>query len=454
MSKDTTITRIVREELCDHLLTRGNDLMGKLVDRLIRFHYLRISPVLICGESGSGKEFVARAFQSDGKNLDPKPFHALNCAAVSREFVESRLFGHDKGAFTGATGKRKGILRLAERGVFLDEIDKADPQIQDSLLRYLRTGEIQTLGSDEVEPHETVVAFGTSASPELLLAEMKIKLMQDRLIKAGSKDLSEYRKEATKQIESLTKLLIDSKTTWLRDFLNRVTPFTLCVPPIRHRKDDLSIIVPSFLEAAKVGFKKKIKTVSAELLHFIMVYDWPGNMAEIENFVKAGVAFTNSSALTLEACLECYTGNFTASELLFGADEGMFKKIAWPSYSLGYLKIPLASTYRSLFFHETENSLSWPFLMGKRDRQAPFVPAGKLKKVLSNLHFMRLLDLTEDNKSHMDYRLDRKYDRDKLHQFFKLRAGELTFEEIGPQLGFGSRPTFLKWRRDNHIDGL
>ncbi len=451
---NTSIVKIQRNKLCEHLLTHGEGIMGKLVDRLIRFHYLHVSPILVCGESGSGKEFVAKAIQSDGRQINPEQFYAINCAATSREFVTSMLFGHEKGSFTGADKRRIGVIQSAERGVFLDEIDKADISIQAALLRYLRTGEIEAIGKDRPEVHKTQITFGTSTSPDMLLAEMELKLMSDHLNElGGGKDLSRFRKELKAKIDYHSKALEDDKSKWLRDFLNRITPFSLYVPPLRHRKEDLSLMIPRFLQDAQDEFNRKITKVSADLLHFAFVYGWPGNIAELENFIRAGVAFTDSQTLTLKSCLECYTGSYSDKELLFGVSEGSFKKMPWPDYSIDYLRIPRSSYYCSLFHYETEDSFGWPFFMGKRDRSIPVIRVVKLKKILQNLHIMRRLDQRGDYKLLFENSPINRIDHIKLQQFFKLRNKKLSLTEIGKKLGFGTRPTFLKWRKANFVDG-
>lgn len=444
---------INRAKLCDHLLTNGDGLMSKVVDRIIRFHKYRISPLLIVGEPGSGKEYVARALQSDGKYLKPKEFFAVNCAVSNRELLQSLLFGHLKGAFTGAFNDRKGILRKAkEKGVFLDEIDKSDTDLQASLLRYLRTGEIETLGADEFDVHKTQVVFGSSVKTEVLLAEWKAQLVEARISNLNGGQLSEiFRKAAKAEKESIFKNDFDSGG-FLPDFLNRVTPFMIVMPPLRERRKDLSKLVPYFIEKACREFNRTIEKVEAELLHFFILYNWPGNIAEVENFTRAGVVFSDGRLLSLKACLEVYAGKHKATQLLLIDEQGdNYPKSAYPELTLQYLRIPQASYYAAHFYEDDPNALGWPFLMGKRKRDAPTISIKKVGRVIKNLHYLRLLECYDDVELILSHKMN-KPNREKIGKYIKLRSKLEKLGDIQQRMGFKNRPSFNKWRKDNFVD--
>ncbi len=202
--------------------------------------------VLITGENGSGKELIARAIHQHSKRKDA-PFVKLNCAAVPHELIESELFGHEKGAFTGAFAARKGKFELAHEGtLFLDEVGDMPAQMQAKLLRVLQEGELERVGGTET---------------------LKVDV---RVIAATNKDLE-------KEIQA---------GRFREDLYFRLNVVQIHSPPLRERKEDLPTLIDTFLaEACRANGRKPLK-VSYEAMALMSAYDFPGNVRELKNLVE------------------------------------------------------------------------------------------------------------------------------------------------------------------------
>jgi len=207
------------------------------------------SPVLILGESGTGKELLARHIHSTSTRMD-KPFVAINCAAIPGDILESELFGHETGSFTGATQQRIGLFEIAAEGtLFLDEVGDMPPQMQVKLLRALQEGEIRRVGGSRT----------IKAAP--------------RIISATNADI--------------TKHLADNKIR--EDFYYRIAVIPLEIPPLRERPKDISLLAKHYISlfCAKIGRESlKIDETALEILQH---YKWPGNARELENVVERAV---------------------------------------------------------------------------------------------------------------------------------------------------------------------
>ena len=215
------------------------------------------SSVLITGESGTGKELVARAIQSMGHRKD-KPFVAINCGAVPFELMESDFFGHEKGAFTGAIGIKIGKFEYADGGtVFLDEISALPMPLQVKLLRVLQERSFERVGSHT--PIKTDV----------------------RIIAATNIDLE----------------LAVNKGVFRDDLYYRLKVVPLDLPPLRERKEDVSILVDHFLKKHSEGCLKPIKGISAAALEALVEYSWPGNVRELENLIERLVVLAKPGAV-------------------------------------------------------------------------------------------------------------------------------------------------------------
>jgi Nif-specific regulatory protein len=218
------------------------------------------STVLLSGESGTGKELAARAIHMNSKRVN-KPFMAVNCAALTETLLESELFGHEKGSFTGALGLKKGRLEIADGGtVFLDEIGELSPSLQVKLLRVLQEREFERVG-------------GTRT--------VKVDI---RLITATNKNLENAVND----------------NTFRQDLYYRLNVVKLEMPPLRDRQDDIPLLANYF--AAKYGERcnRRISGISAEAQERLRNYDWPGNVRELENAMERAVVLGSTDHILLE----------------------------------------------------------------------------------------------------------------------------------------------------------
>jgi DNA-binding NtrC family response regulator len=225
----------------------------------------RIAPqdvtVLIVGESGTGKELVARAIYHHSRRSE-QPFLAINCAAIPETLLESELFGHERGAFTGADRRRIGKFEQANRGtLFLDEIGDAAATTQSKILRVLQDGKFERVGGEETI-HVDV-----------------------RIIAATSKDLD----EAMRQKE------------FRPDLFFRLNTFLLVMPPLRDRPDDIATLAEHFLQRYRKELRVAVRGFSPEAIAALGHYDWPGNVRELESAVKYALVHTAGEVITPEA---------------------------------------------------------------------------------------------------------------------------------------------------------
>ena len=216
-----------------------------------------IHPVLVLGESGTGKELVARAIHFSGARRD-RPFVPVDCGALVPTLMESELFGHEKGSFTGAERAKEGLLKIAEGGtVFFDEIGELPVELQGKLLRGLQEKEIRPVGSTR---------------------RIRIDV---RVIAATNKDLEEE----------------VHKGNFRKDLYFRLNVVTLKLPPLRHRMDDVKELVNTFLERISKSTGQPRKKISADALRLLQTYQWPGNVRELENFIERAIALGSGEIL-------------------------------------------------------------------------------------------------------------------------------------------------------------
>lgn len=215
--------------------------------------------VLITGESGTGKEMVAREIHR--RSTDRKgPFVAINCAAMPEQLIESELFGHEKGSFTGANVRRIGKFEAANHGtLFLDEIGDMSLVTQAKVLRILEDKSFQRLGSNE------------SISTDV------------RIISATNKDLE-------KEIE---------QTRFRSDLYYRLCVVTIQLPPLSERKEDIIELIHHFCKTYSVLYKKEVKGVSTDALKALLSYPWPGNIRQLKNLIERAVVLSDSEEITL-----------------------------------------------------------------------------------------------------------------------------------------------------------
>ena len=216
--------------------------------------------VLVLGETGTGKELLGRAVHARSRRQG-RPLVKVNCASLPSNLIESELFGHEKGAFTGAIAKKIGRFELADKGtIFLDEIGELPVELQSKLLRVLQEGEFERIGS----PHTTKVDVR-------VIAATNRNLIQG--VKAGN---------------------------FREDLYYRLNVFPITSPPLRERKEDVPALVSHFLDkyASKIG--KPLHQVSEKAMGALQAYDWPGNVRELENMIERGVILAQGWALELE----------------------------------------------------------------------------------------------------------------------------------------------------------
>jgi len=241
---------ILFEEACDrhHLVAGESVKMAQAVD-LANKAAASKSTVLLLGESGTGKEIFARAIHNWSDRKD-KPFVAINCVGLSRELLETELFGHEKGAFTGAFQLKKGKMELANEGtVFLDEIGDISPELQTKLLRFLQEREFERVGG--TKPISVDV----------------------RIIAATSRDLDTAVKNGQFREDLYYRL--------------NVVPITL--PPLRERKDDIPVLANYYLRRFAVETKKNFTGITQDAQEKLLAYEWPGNVRELANVIERAV---------------------------------------------------------------------------------------------------------------------------------------------------------------------
>ena len=221
--------------------------------------------VLVCGESGTGKELIAQAIHYHSARRE-KPFVKLNCVAIPEGLLESELFGHEKGSFTGAVQRKSGKFELANTGtIFLDEIGDMTLSTQAKILRVLQEKEFELVGGTQT------IAIDV------------------RVIAATNKDLAQAVQGAL----------------FREDLYFRLNVFSIVVPPLRERKEDIPLLVDHFLHQANDQMSRAVSGVSKEVMDLLMMYHWPGNVRELENCVHRAVVMSDDELITTK-CLPIY----------------------------------------------------------------------------------------------------------------------------------------------------
>jgi two-component system response regulator PilR (NtrC family) len=218
------------------------------------------STVLLTGESGTGKELVAKAIHLNSPRAE-ESFISVNCGAFTESLLESELFGYVRGAFTGATGNKKGLFEVADKGtIFLDEVGDTSLAMQVKLLRVLQERTIRRVGGTEEIPVDV------------------------RIIAATNRDLAE----------------MVAENQFREDLFYRVSVFPLELPPLRHRRDDIPLLAGHFLNRLNDTMGKKIDRISEEALKKLETYEWPGNVRELENAMERAFILETSKELSAQ----------------------------------------------------------------------------------------------------------------------------------------------------------
>ncbi|MGB9975763.1 sigma-54-dependent transcriptional regulator [Thermovenabulum sp.] len=218
------------------------------------------SNVMVTGESGTGKELVARAIHFCGRRKD-KPFEAVNCAAIPQNLLEAELFGYEKGAFTGAEHRKKGIFEIADGGtIFLDEITEMDISLQAKLLRVVQEKEIMPVGSE------------------------KRKKVNVRIISATNKDIKKEVKEGR----------------FREDLFFRLNVINIHIPPLRERREDIPQLAGYFIKKYSKEMGKNVEGIDDKALEILCKYDYKGNVRELQNILERAVALSDKKILGVE----------------------------------------------------------------------------------------------------------------------------------------------------------
>jgi two-component system, NtrC family, response regulator AtoC len=216
--------------------------------------------ILIMGESGTGKELVARAIHAASPRSD-RPFIPVNCGAIPAELLESEMFGHERGAFTGAIGQRAGMFQLANGGsIFLDEVGEMNPTLQVKLLRVLQDREVRPVGADRV---------------------MKVDV---RVIAASNKELAA-------EVEA---------GNFREDLFYRLQVIPIVMPPLRERRSDIPLLVRHFLEKHNRKRPGRPAEIAEEAMVHLWEYDWPGNVRELENLLERLVILSEDGRIDVD----------------------------------------------------------------------------------------------------------------------------------------------------------
>ena len=224
---------------------------------LVRIVAPTTSTALIEGETGTGKELVARAIHEHSTRRDHR-FVRLNCAAIPMGLLESELFGHERGAFTGAVTRKVGRFEVADRGtIFLDEIGDIPLELQPKLLRVVQEGEFERLGSTQTQKANV------------------------RIVAATNKDLAQ----------------LVAQNQFRRDLYYRLNVFPIVVPPLRERRGDIPSLVMHFVSIYAERMNKQIQSIPTEVMEALVSHSWPGNIRELQNFIERSVILASGNVL-------------------------------------------------------------------------------------------------------------------------------------------------------------
>lgn len=273
------LTHIVKKALEQKQLKHENEVLKENIEEIIRPDNLigesfqmkklydlinTVAPadttVMIRGESGTGKELVAKAIHINSKRKY-FPIIPVNCGALAESILESELFGHEKGAFTGAQFKRKGKFEMADGGtLFLDEIATLSTKMQIELLRVIETRQFSRVGGNQLIKSDFRLITATNQSLEELVKEGKFR----------------------------------------EDLYYRLNVFTIHIPPLRERQNDIPVLAHFFLNKFTTAMNKPIKEISPEAMNFIVNYEWPGNVRELENAIERAVVIGKCDKITVD----------------------------------------------------------------------------------------------------------------------------------------------------------
>jgi transcriptional regulator with PAS, ATPase and Fis domain len=244
----------------DNLLVKGSHPVMEKILKICERVALTDSTVLIAGESGTGKELIARFIHTNSRRSS-NPFIGVNCGAIPSELLETEMFGHEKGAFTGAVGSRMGLFQLANGGtIFLDEIGDMSTALQVKLLRVLQEREIRPVGADRTIKTDV------------------------RVIAASNRDLAA-------EVE---------KGRFREDLFYRLHVIPITVPPLRERRSDIPVLVQHFLDKHNQQRPGQAVRIADDAMVHLWEYDWPGNVRELENLIERMVVLSDDGIIRVD----------------------------------------------------------------------------------------------------------------------------------------------------------
>lgn len=237
--------------------------------------------VLIIGESGTGKEYAARMLHAQSSRKSA-PFIAVDCGILSRELAPSELFGHLKGSFTSAEADKKGVFEQANGGtVFLDEIENLSPDVQTQLLRALQERKVRPVGASNDIPVDVRIVSATNENLDKMIAEERFR----------------------------------------EDLYHRINEFSIRIPALRDRKEDISLYAQRFLKDANVELSQQAKGFSEEAMELLMGYSWSGNLRELRNVVRRAVLFAKNGKVTPQILPEYLTERIIEPQLVLHSED-------------------------------------------------------------------------------------------------------------------------------------
>jgi len=285
LRRENVALRVENTYLRDETVARYGEMVGESQPMQEVFRWIsRVAPsessVMIYGESGTGKELVARAVHAGSSRKDG-PFVRVNCGALSESLLDSELFGHEKGAFTGAEKRRRGRFELADGGtLFLDEIATVPQATQVRLLRVLQERELERVGGEETISVDVRIITATNSSPEALLSDGAFR----------------------------------------EDLFYRLHVVPVVLPPLRERREDIPLLVDHFIDKLRDRTASPVRAATADALKRLAAYTWPGNVRELENVIERSLVLADSTELDVHE-LPPLGGNGAAGGLA-GFDTG------------------------------------------------------------------------------------------------------------------------------------
>lgn len=303
--KSELLQRDMRQSLGERSIVAASDGMIELLEMLDRTAGYK-STVLVTGESGTGKEVIARAIHAQSPRRE-SPFVAVNCGAIPENLLESELFGHAKGAFTGANRAHRGLFAEADQGtLFLDEIAEMPVALQVKLLRAIQEEEIRPVGESKSQQVDVRVIAATARNLEREIAEGRFR----------------------------------------EDLFYRLNVVRLEVPPLRDRRDDIPLLVDHFLARFREQLGRPVRAVADDALDLLVGYAWPGNVRELENLIERAVILSDGETVEASALPRVVSTSVAAKAIAEGDDqnEDLCLKRARQVFEAGVIRKALART--------------------------------------------------------------------------------------------------------------